>query len=424
MRIPLHLITASALISLSSASPLPSDQLTFSASSSGVPATLLTPLSLLTTLWHTSLDVFTPRLVQVSHDIEPHWDLPLLLRWRGIKFADVTDHAELGGVSLRQVDAHAFAEESNPFPSNLSYQSEVKKVHANISIAGPRENIQKFTSFRTRYYKSQTGRDSQVWLQAHLQSLVDAHQPHDVKENGRITVKEFKHPWPQSSLIVHIPASNRTAASLHGRIIVSSHQDSVNLLLPIFPAPGADDDGSGTVTQIESLRALLASGWRPEFRDVEWHFYSAEEAGLLGSQAVVEDYVKRGVKVDAMSQFDMTAFVPLSQRDSPTPAMGLVTDFVSPHLTNFNKALLHHYLPEVKPIETKCGYACSDHASWTKVGVHSAFTIENEFEMCNLKRIHTTRDTWDHEEYSLEHIARFSRLSSAFVVELSGWAGK
>lgn len=421
MRLPLHLITASAtLLTLSTASPLPTDQLTFSSST---PATLVTPLSLLTSIWHTSLDVFTPRLVQVAHNVEPHWDLPLLLRWRGIKFADVTDHEQLG-VSLRQVDA--LAAEENPFPSKLSYQSEVKKVHSNISIAGPRENIQKFTSFRTRYYKSQTGRDSQVWLQAHLQSLVDAHQqqPHDAGENGRITVSEFTHPWPQSSLIVHIPASNQTAAKSNGRIIVSSHQDSVNLLLPIFPAPGADDDGSGTVTQIESLRALLASGWRPEFRDVEWHFYSAEEAGLLGSQAVVEDYVKRGVKVDAMSQFDMTAFVPASQKDAEHPAMGLVTDFVSPHLTNFNKALLSTYLPSVRPIETKCGYACSDHASWTKVGVHSAFTIENEFEMCNLKRIHTTKDTWDHEEYSLEHIARFSRLSSAFVVELSGWADK
>ncbi|PWN24878.1 Zn-dependent exopeptidase [Jaminaea rosea] len=417
MRLPLTIL---ALSSFALASPVPSDQLIFSSSSPATPF-LSSPINFFASIWSNSIDVLTPRLVQTSHETAPYWDLPLLLRWRGIKFADVTDHAELG-VSLLQSSPSTLSNDSSPFPSKLSYHDQVKHVHTNISTAGPRTNIKHLTSFRTRYYKSQTGRDSQVWLRDLLQSIVDAHQPSDIADSSRISVREFTHDWVQSSLIVHIPATNRTAASSNGLVIVSSHQDSVNLLLPIFPAPGADDDGSGTVTQIESLRALMATGWRPEHRDVEWHFYSAEEAGLLGSQAVVSDYVRRGVKVDAMSQFDMTAFVPTEAKDSP-PAMGIVTDFVSPALTTFNKQLLHSYLPEVQPIETKCGYACSDHASWTKVGVHSAFTIENEFAKCNLKRIHTTRDVWDHDEYSFEHIARFSKLSSAFVVELSGWAG-
>lgn len=38
---------------------------------------------------------------------------------------------------------------------------------------------------------------------------------------------------------------------------------------------GADDDGSGTVTILESYRALLASGFKPH-RPVEFHWYSAE----------------------------------------------------------------------------------------------------------------------------------------------------
>lgn len=58
-------------------------------------------------------------------------------------------------------------------------------------------------------------------------------------------------------------------------------------LVPFFA--GADDDGSGTVTILEAYRALIASEFTPN-RTVEFHWYSAEEGGLLGSQAVAKDY--------------------------------------------------------------------------------------------------------------------------------------
>ena len=43
-------------------------------------------------------------------------------------------------------------------------------------------------------------------------------------------------------------------------------------------------------------------------------------------------------------------------------------------LTNFNKELVDTYL-DVPYVETKCGYACSDHASFSKAGYPSSFTI-------------------------------------------------
>lgn len=39
--------------------------------------------------------------------------------------------------------------------------------------------------------------------------------------------------------------------------------------------PGADDDGSGSVTILESYRALISSNFRP-VRPVEFHWYAAE----------------------------------------------------------------------------------------------------------------------------------------------------
>lgn len=120
-----------------------------------------------------------------------------------------------------------------------------------------------------------------------------------------------------------------------------------------------------------------------------------------------------------MSQFDMTAFV----KAGTEPTIGVITDFVSPDLTDFNKLLIKKYL-DVPAVDTKLGYAGSDHASWTKIGVPSAFSVEAKFDDCNLRRIHTTGDTFDHPEFSFEHLLRFSKLSTAFIVELAGWAKK
>jgi leucyl aminopeptidase len=71
--------------------------------------------------------------------------------------------------------------------------------------------------------------------------------------------------------------------------------------LPFLKAPGADDDGSGTITILEVFRSLVNTGFRP-LRPVEFHWYSGEEAGLLGSQDIAQKYAKRGVDVFAMIQ--------------------------------------------------------------------------------------------------------------------------
>ncbi|CAO1624021.1 unnamed protein product [Parajaminaea phylloscopi] len=358
-------------------------------------------------------DTVGPRLLQTDPSQSPSLNYPLFLRWRGINFVDVTDHQDLGVTVFQDSPTQLAALGSSPFPSGLSHQSEVAKIHAVISEEGPRKDIKEFTSFSNRYYKSSSGKASQQWLLHRIEALVAQYRRQD-----DVDVLEFPHPWGQNSIIVRLKASD---AKANGTIVLGCHQDSVNLLLPVLPAPGADDDGSGVVTQLESLRALLATGYKPAQRHVEYHFNSAEEGGLLGSQAIASDYAKRKVRVDAMSQFDMTAFVKEGTRTQDGKMrMGIVNDFVSPALTDFNRLLLREYLSDtIAPVDTKLGYAASDHASWTKVGVHSSFTIENAFEDCNVRRIHTTSDTWDHPEYSFELITSFVKLSTAFVVELT-----
>jgi leucyl aminopeptidase len=72
-----------------------------------------------------------------------------------------------------------------------------------------------------------------------------------------------------------------------------------------MPAPGADDDGSGTVTILEAFRVLtehIRETGEVFEQTVEFHWYSAEEGGLLGSQAIFSQYENEGRDVVAMLQ--------------------------------------------------------------------------------------------------------------------------
>ncbi|GLB33621.1 putative peptidase [Lyophyllum shimeji] len=352
-----------------------------------------------------TLDLNARRLVEIENQA-PVWVSELekiQMKAHGLKFFDITDTQDLGS------SAHLRLQNKPSFPSPNATEK-VRPILRTLSTKGPRENLKKFSSFRTRHYRSDTGRQSQQWLLARIEEITRDSASESLR--GLITLTEFPHAWGQNSIVVRI---NGSSSSDDGVVIIGAHQDSTNMW-PFLPAPGADDDGSGSVTILESYRALIAADFRPE-RAVEFHWYSAEEGGLLGSQAVARDYEERSVNVVAMSQFDMTAWVKRGTREE----VGIIVDYTDAGVTKFNKALVDLYL-DIPYVETKCGYACSDHASWSKAGYPSSFTIESSFENSN-KNIHSTNDRIDiSDEFNFDHMLEFSKLAVAFAVELGGWS--
>lgn len=329
---------------------------------------------------------------------EEKWEL----KRAGRRFMDITEHTELG----------LFSTATKPvpvFPSNATLQAEVDPLIELLDKTQLQTNLKKLTSFHTRYYKSDYGRQSSGWLLGQVKKIVGKA---GAFEHGA-TVDHFKHPWGQNSIIARIPGqSNRT-------IVVGAHQDSINLFLPsILAAPGADDDGSGTVTILEALRVLLTSekivnGSFPN--TLEFHWYSAEEGGLLGSQAIFATYEKAGNDVRAMLQQDMTGFVQRTLDAGEVESVGVIVDFVDPALTEFIKKVIVAYC-DIPYVETKCGYACSDHASASKAGYPSAFVIESAFELSD-NHIHSTDDLIEY--LSFDHMLQHARMTLGFVYELA-----
>ncbi|KAF2762894.1 Zn-dependent exopeptidase [Pseudovirgaria hyperparasitica] len=323
------------------------------------------------------------------------------LRKAGQNFFDITNHRDFNDASSTMAKVK--------FPSKTAYNDTISPMIKKLEKDNMRKHLEKFTSFHTRYYKSTYGAQSSSWLlESVTQTLKDAGAL-----DHNITAVHFPHPWGQNSLIVTIPGKSEKT------VVIGAHQDSINLFLPsLLAAPGADDDGSGTVTIWEALRVLLTDkdilAGKAE-NTLEFQWYSAEEGGLLGSQAIFQSYQKEGRDVKAMLQQDMTGYVQKTIDAGEPESVGVITDFVDPGLTEFIKEVITDYC-DIPFVLTKCGYACSDHASASKAGYPSAFVIESDFKYSDNK-IHTTEDKIEY--LSFDHMLQHAKLTLALAYELA-----
>ncbi|RMZ88111.1 hypothetical protein DV736_g4660, partial [Chaetothyriales sp. CBS 134916] len=330
---------------------------------------------------------------------EEKWEL----KRNGINFFDITDT----GHTFPHVP---FSEQvSVTYPPKPAHNASVQPLLKLIKQKNMRKDLEKFTSFHTRYYKSDYGIQSAEWLLGQVNGIiVDA----GADKHG-VTVSKFPHPWGQFSIIARIPGKSNTT------IVIGAHQDSINMFLPaFFAAPGADDDGSGTVTILEALRVILQSEDILQGKaenTLEFHWYSAEEGGLLGSSAIFKSYSEANRDVKAMIQQDMTGYIDKTIEAGEPESVGVITDYVDPDLTAFIKEVIEEYC-DIPYVETRCGYACSDHASASKYGYPSAFVIESDFKYSD-KKIHTSEDKIEY--LSFGHMEQHCKMTTGFAYELA-----
>lgn len=264
-----------------------------------------------------------------------------------------------------------------------------------------RDMINKLTEFNTRYYKSDTGVKSSEFIRDTWAALA--------KSRSDVKVELYKHNnWPQASIIMTITGSENPEEI----VIVGGHADSI---AGIFGgggrAPGADDNASGIATITETIRILMNSNYKPK-RTVQFMGYAAEEVGLLGSKDIASQYKKNAQKVVGVMQLDMTLFKGTADKD-----IVLMTDYTNTAQNEFIGRLVDEYV-KVPWGYSRCGYGCSDHASWTANGYPASIPFESSMGDIN-RQIHTARDTLENSGGDAKHAAKFAKLATAFVVELA-----
>lgn len=256
--------------------------------------------------------------------------------------------------------------------------------------------IERLSAYKNRYYKSETGASSARSIADQWKGLFQG--------RSDVSVELFSHSWTQPSVILTIQGS-KTPGEI---VVLGGHEDSISGYSGADAvAPGADDDASGIATLTEVLRVLAASGYKPG-RTVKFMAYAAEEVGLRGSKEIASSF--KGQSVAGVLQLDMTNYQGSSED------IYLIADNTDASQNAFVGKLIDRYLPGVRWSQTKCGYGCSDHASWNSSGFAASFPFEAKMEEYN-HQIHTPRDTLSQSGGTAKHAAKFARLAVAYVVE-------
>jgi leucyl aminopeptidase len=269
------------------------------------------------------------------------------------------------------------------------------------------DTINHLSSYRNRYYASSFGKTSAEWIRSHWQSLAA----------GRtyVTTELFTacaNCSTQPSVILTI-----TGSDLADEVVVlGGHLDSINASNRFDLnqlAPGADDDASGIATLTETLRIALSEGWRPR-RTVKFMGYAAEEVGLRGSNAIAQSFRSSGVNVVGVLQLDMTNY-----KSGAVPDMNLISDYSNADLQDFSRTLFDAYLAPggLTRGSVTCGYACSDHASWTNAGYPAVMMFEAGGPNGSFPYIHTTGDTLATMGESAQNSVKFAQFALAYLAE-------
>ncbi|KAH6899473.1 aminopeptidase [Coprinopsis sp. MPI-PUGE-AT-0042] len=345
------------------------------------------------------------RLISLEEGAEPVWKTEaqvLDLIKDDVGFFDVTDFYDSNDASSRGVSA-ASAQVEVEYGA-LQHTDKVTALLASVSVTQMQSYLTQLTSYNNRYYKATTGATAADWIYSTMLAVANANPATGAK------VSQFTHSgFNQKSIIGTIPGSNPSAA----RVILGAHMDSINNGNPSSGrAPGADDDGSGTVNVMEAFRVLVVNGFKPT-ATVEFHLYAGEEAGLLGSNAIARSYKSSNIAVAGMLNLDMTAFI----RAGTTQVIGLLPDYTNTALTRRVGELIDTHLSVAWVTSSRCGYGCSDHASWYNQGFASAAALEGDKANLN-SALHTTSDLTSINGFNWNHSAQFANLAVAFATEL------
>ncbi len=276
------------------------------------------------------------------------------------------------------------------------------------------DTINHLSSYRNRYFASTHGKTSAEWTRTHWQSLAAGRDD--------VTTELFTactNCSTQPSVILTIRGWDLPDEV----VVLGAHLDSINASTytdPNHHAPGADDDASGIATLTETLRIALADGWQPR-RTVKFMGYAAEEVGLRGSNAIAQSFRRSGVNVVSVLQVDMTNY-----KSGAVPDMKLISDYSNSELKTFFVTLFDTYLAPMGLTRgsTACGYACSDHASWTNAGYPAAMMFEAGDPGGSFPYIHTSYDTLATMGESAQNSVKFTQFALAYLGETAKTRGK
>jgi leucyl aminopeptidase len=214
-----------------------------------------------------------------------------------------------------------------------------------------------------------------------------------------------------NNVIATFPGSNRASEI----VIIGSHHDSrnTNNTDRTGAAPGADDNGSGTASNLLIAFLLNSTGMHRHLnRTIQLHTYCGEEQGLLGSQALSNQYNTSSPRpnIIGMINVDMVGYKP----NSTATRFWFMNGSTNLNFTNYGKSICDQY-PVLRAIgHGNTGACCSDQQSWNRFWpALSLFETQTN----SYPDYHRSTDTPD--KVNNEQVALNAKLAAAIALSLA-----
>jgi Peptidase family M28 len=168
-------------------------------------------------------------------------------------------------------------------------------------------------------------------------------------------------------------------------VVVTAHLDSINHRDgPAAPAPGADDNASGSAGALELGTALATRQWLNDLRVI---LFGGEEEGLFGSKAYVAGLsASERARIRIVINMDM-----IGRRNTVTRGVLIEGAAVSQHVID-NLATAAATWTDLS-VSTSLNPFASDHVPFIDAGMPAVLTIEAD-DSANAA-VHTANDTVD-----------------------------
>jgi hypothetical protein len=184
-------------------------------------------------------------------------------------------------------------------------------------------------------------------------------------------------PTEQQPFFFYGDSMNNVIGEIQGQLdpdriyIICGHLDSI--VWPMAPAPGADDNGSGSAAVLEAARVLGPYNFNYTIRFV---LFGAEEVGLVGSEVYASQAYGAGEDIQGVVNLDMILYAPPG-RDT----LWIPYDDNSQALAEYAGTVMQQYVPALgTEIVYDPSATYSDHASFWEFGYPAILGIEHDVD--------------------------------------------
>ena len=289
------------------------------------------------------------------------------------------------------------AQEHRDFPSAVEENQEVRALMDAVEIENLRTTVQHLQDYGRRQYNTSQAYEASSWI-------------YEQFENLGLDVEEFPFEYKGNPSSPDIIATQWGTKYPDKYIVCGSHYDSERSGDGGQDSPGADDNATGVATVLETARIL--SEYSFEY-SIMYCSFSAEEVGLIGSEAYASFCAEMGMEIVGYFNNDMNGYLHEGNE--------IHIDLIYPEsvavIGDYYKNVAAAYFPEMQVRHIEFTKGDSDHTSFNNNGYMGIYPFEDKDNYSPY--IHTLEDVIGVSVNSFEQSERFTQMNIACVATLA-----